>query len=352
MYASLLKVFIPAIATFIVGIMMTPWLSDIMYRHKLWKRSSRGNQQENPGITDAFAQIHNHEKEISTPRVGGVVVWFSIIVTTAFLWILSQSFDIPFFDRLDFVSRGQTWLLFFGLIVASCIGLADDLLQVYGSEHSIINGLGRWERIGVVLSIGLVGAWWLYDKLGVSSVHVPFWGPLELGIGFVVFFLVVMLATFSSGVIDGLDGLSGGVLASAFGAYGVIAFFQNQIDLAAFCAVIVGGILAFLWFNIPPARFYMGETGILGLTVTLALVAFFTNQVLVLVIIGFPLVVTSFSSIVQMIARRFFKTTVFKVAPLHNHFRAMGWSAEKVVMRYWVVSIMCAITGVIIALVG
>ncbi|MBP6925565.1 MAG: hypothetical protein KBC22_00695 [Candidatus Pacebacteria bacterium] len=352
MYASLLKVFIPAIATFIVGIMMTPWLSGIMYRHKLWKRSSRGNQQENPGITDAFAQIHNHEKEISTPRVGGVVVWISIIVTTALLWILSQSFDISFFDQLDFVSRGQTWLLFFGLIVASCIGLADDLLQVYGRDHSIINGLGRWERVGVVLSIGLVGAWWLYDKLGVSSVHVPFWGSIELGIGFIAFFLVVMLATFSSGVIDGLDGLSGGVLAAAFSAYGVIAFFQNQIDLAAFCAVIVGGILAFLWFNIPPARFYMGETGMLGLTVTLALVAFFTNQVLVLVIIGFPLVATSLSSIIQMIARRFFKTTVFKVAPLHNHFRALGWSAEKVVMRYWVVSIMCAIVGVIVALVG
>jgi len=124
------------------------------------------------------------------------------------------------------------------------------------------------------------------------------------------------------------------------------------MDIAAFCALIVGGLLAFLWFNVPPARFYLGETGMLGLTVTLALVAFFTNQVLVLIVIGFPLVATSFSSIVQMIARRAFSTTVFRLAPLHHHFQALGWSAEKVTMRYWIVSIMCAIAGIIIALTG
>lgn len=352
MYASILKVFIPAIATFAIGAALTPWLTEVMYQHKLWKRSSRSNQDENPGISKEFSKIHNNEKETSTPRVGGVVIWFSIFITAALLWILSKTINAPFFEQLDFISRGQTWLLFFGFIVASLIGLADDLLQIFGNKKNIIDGLGRWQRVSSVVIIGLVGALWLYTKLDISSVYIPFYGFFELGIGFIVFFILVTLATFSGSIIDGIDGLAGGVMTTAFTAYGVIAFFQGQMDIAAFCAAIVGGILIFLWFNIPPARFYMGETGMLGLTVTLALVAFFTNQVLVLLIIAFPLVATSFSAIVQMIARRVFGKRVFKLAPLHHHFQALGWSAEKVAMRYWIVSIMCAFVGIIIALVG
>ncbi len=352
MYASILKVFLPAIATFMVAITLTPWLTDIMYRHKLWKRSGRGNQDENPGISSDFSKIHNDTTETSTPRVGGVVVWLSVIVTTVILWILSKTIQAPFFDQLDLVSRGQTWLLFFGLIVASLIGLTDDLLQIFGNKKKIIDGLTRWQRVGSVIVIGLVGALWLYIKLDISTLHIPFHGAVDLGFGFIILFVLVMLATFSSSVIDGIDGLAGGVMTTAFSAYGVIAFFQGQMDIAAFCAVVVGGLLAFLWFNVPPARFYLGETGMLGLTVTLALVAFFTDQVLVLIVIGFPLVATSFSSIVQMIARRAFGTTVFRLAPLHHHFQALGWSAEKVTMRYWIVSVVCAITGIIIALIG
>ena len=140
-----------------------------------------------------------------------------------------------------------------------------------------------------MLLIGLIGGWWFYSKLGVSSIAMPFSGDLHLGLIFVPFFMLVMLALFSGGVIDGIDGLSGGIMAAAFAAYAGIAFFQNQIDLAAFCAVIVGGILAFLWFNIPPARFYMSETGILGLTTTLTVVAFLTKEVVVLPIIAMPL---------------------------------------------------------------
>lgn len=352
MYETILKVFIPAIATFVIGIAMTPWLTNSMYRYKLWKRSARNNEEENPGMSSEFSKIHNTVTETSTPRVGGVVVWLSVLATAALLWILSKTVQAPFFDQLDIVSRGQTWLLFFGLIVASLIGLADDLLQIFGSGSKIVSGLTRWQRVGSVTAIGLVGALWLYVKLGISTIYVPFHGALELGVGFIIFFIVVMLGTFSSSVIDGIDGLAGGVMTTAFSAYGAIAFFQGQMDIAAFCALIVGGLLAFLWFNIPPARFYLGETGMLGLTVTLALVAFFTNQVLVLIVIGFPLVVTSLSSTIQMVSKKYFHKKVFVVSPLHYYFRAKGWTAEKVTMRYWVVAIMCAVAGIIIALIG
>ena len=162
-----------------------------------------------------------------------------------------------------------------------------------------------------------------------------------------------MLAVFSTSVIDGMDGLSGGVMTTIFTAYSVIAFANNQIDIAAFCAVLAGGTLAFLWYNIPPARFYMGETGMLGLTVTLSIIAFLTNTVIVLPIIALPLVLTSASVIIQMISFKYFnKKRVFKVAPLHHHFNALGWSREKVVMRYWIVSVVSAIVGVIVALIS
>jgi phospho-N-acetylmuramoyl-pentapeptide-transferase len=138
-----------------------------------------------------------------------------------------------------------------------------------------------------------------------------------------------------------------------FTAYAVIAFVHNQIDIAALCAVIAGGTLAFLWFNVPPARFYMGETGILGLTVTLSVIAFLTNTVMILPIIALPLVATSLSVVIQTISyKRFNKHRVFRVAPLHHHFEALGWSREKVVMRYWIISVVCAIVGVIVALVS
>ncbi len=162
-----------------------------------------------------------------------------------------------------------------------------------------------------------------------------------------------MLAVFSTSVIDGMDGLSGGVLSTIFTAYAVIAFANNQIDIAALCAVIAGAILAFLWFNIPPARFYMGETGMLGLTITLSVVAFLTNSVLVLPIIAMPLVLITASVIIQVVSFKFFGgRRVFRVAPLHHHFEALGWSREKIVMRYWVISVVFAIIGVIVALIS
>ncbi len=217
----------------------------------------------------------------------------------------------------------------------------------------MVDGLSRRNRILLVVAIGAVGAWWFFVKLGVASIAVPFLGSIYLGWLFIPFFILVVLATFSGSVIDGIDGLAAGVLASSYAAFATIAYFQHQVDIAVFCAVITGSILAFLWFNVPPARFYMGETGMLGLTVTLAVVAFLTNTVLILPVIALPLVVTSLSVIIQKLSRRFRKgKRVFKVAPLHHHFQAVGWSSEKVTMRFWITSIIFAIIGVIIALIS
>ena len=193
-------------------------------------------------------------------------------------------------------------------------------------------------------------------KFNVVYINIPFTDAIYLGPLVVPFFILVSLSLYASGVIDGIDGLSGGVFASIFASYTIIAFAQNQIDLAAFCAATVGGLLAFLWFNIPPARFYMSDTGTMGLTLALGSIAFMTDSlgggvgVSVLPIIGALLVVTVASNIIQVISKRFFGKKVFRVAPLHHHFEAIGWPGYKVVMRYWVLSVVFAFAGVIIAL--
>ncbi len=204
-----------------------------------------------------------------------------------------------------------------------------------------------------MLLIGLIGGWWFFNKLGVSSIHIPFDGDWELGIFIIPFFMLTILALFSGGVIDGIDGLAGGIMAAIFTSYAGIAFFESQIDLSAFCAVVAGGILAFLWFNIPPARFYMSETGMLGLTTAITVVAFLTKSVLVLPIIAMPLFLASFSVIIQVTSKKLRNgKKVFLVAPIHHHFEALGWPSYKVTMRFWVISIFFAVIGMIIALIG
>lgn len=351
MTLSAIKVLLPAFIAFVFGIAITPWLTHYMYKYKMWKRNSRSKENLD-AMSVEFQKIHNEHGEMSTPRVGGVIVWLSVIAVIAIIAIVSFLFPNTATLKLNFLSRNQTLLPVVALLFASIIGLIDDLLQIYGKSFNKSDGISRKMRIFIILMIGLVGALWFYTKLDLLAIHVPFVGDFDLGIFFIPFFMLVMLGVFTGSVIDGIDGLAAGVMASAFGAYTLIAFEQQQYDIAAFCATIIGGLLAFLWFNIPPARYYLSETGMLGLTVTLSIVAFLTGQVVVLPLIALPLVITSASSTIQIISKKYFHKKVFKIAPLHHHFEAIGWPSYKVTMRYWVISVICAVLGTIIALLG
>jgi len=352
MLLNVLKIFIPWIFTFFVGISITPILTHYLYKHKMWKKKAgKGAGLGDKTGTPIFNELHK-EKETGTPRMGGIIIWVSVLITSLVFWALGFFFPEDLTTKFDFMSRGQTWLPLFTLISASLIGLVDDLLTVSGKGTYLAGGMPLKIRLGVVSLIGLIGGWWFYSKLGVSSIAIPFDGVWEMGILIIPFFILVMLALFSSGVIDGIDGLLGGVMAYMFAAYGGIAFFQNQIDLSVFCAVIVAGILAFLWFNIPPARFYMSETGMLGLTTTLTVVAFLTGHVLILPIIAFPLFITTLSDIIQVSSKKYRGKKVFLVAPIHHHFEALGWPSYKVTMRYWIIGVVFAVIGMILALLS
>ena len=352
MMINVLKVIVPSVLTFFLGVLITPLFTNFFYKHKMWKKSSRALAGDI--TTDDFAKIHNATGELSTPRIGGVIIWVSVLLTVLIIYLLSVFFPTNLTEKLNFFSRSQTFVPLGALILASLIGLGDDFLQIFSTgsyaRDSITN---RKIKIICISAIGLSIALWFYTKLDATLIHIPFWHDINLGLWFIPFFIIIMLAVFSTSVIDGIDGLSGGVMTTIFTAYAVIAFIQNQIDIAALCAVIAGGTLAFLWYNIPPARFYMGETGMMGLTVTLSVIAFLTHSSILLLVIAFPLVITSLSVIIQMVSYKYFnKHRVFRVAPLHHHLEAIGWSKEKVVMRYWIISVVFAIIGVILALVS
>lgn len=356
MFLDVVKILLPPILAFLVGIGITPYITDYLYRNEMWKKKAKEVAVDGHG-TPIFNKLHKH-KEIGTPRLGGMVIWISAFCVGAIIWILARMLNIDTFDKLEFISRNQTWIPFATLLIGAIVGFIDDVMEIKGSGKRLAGGLSLKARLGLVGIIGILIGFWFFLKLDVTTIGVPFLGDFTLGWLIVPLYAIILISIYSGGVIDGIDGLSGGVFAIMFSAYGIIAFTLNQIDLAAFCGLIVGAILAFLWFNIPPARFYMSETGSMALTMTLGVVAFMTdslgggNGILILPIIALPLVITTLSVIIQVGSKKFRGRKVFLVAPLHHHFEAIGWPAYKVTMRYWVFSIITASLGVIISLIS
>jgi len=347
--SNVLKIFGLGAIAFIGGILVTPALTNFLYRHKLWKKAVRDKAIDGKTLV-VFTKFHK-EREVSVPRFGGLLVWTIPLGLAAIFVILSRT-HISLFEKLDFFSRSQTWLPFFALVTGALIGLLDDFLQTRGAGKYIGGGLSLKTRLFVMFMIGLVAGLWFYFKLDWRTLHIPGLGDIWIGILYIPLFIIAMLGTYSGGVIDGIDGLAGGTFATAFAAFGAIAFFGGQVDLAAFCTVIVGAILAFLWFNIPPARFYMGETGTMGLCAALTVVAFLSDSVLVLPVIAMLLVLEAASVIIQLLSKKFLKRKVFLASPLHHHFEAKGWPNYKITMRFWVIGVIVAIIGVAIKLLG
>jgi phospho-N-acetylmuramoyl-pentapeptide-transferase len=348
---NILKIFLPSVFAFLFGILFTYLFAPTMYRMRLWKRVSR--LQNDDAMSEEFKKLHNTESEkaeTGTPRVGGVIIWGSVFVMIFIMYILSKTVGGEIYEKLDFLSRGQTLLPLIALLFGGLFGLFEDFLEIFIDQEK--NRIPKSYLICSVIVIGFLMSLWFFNKLGMHGVYVPFVGYWNLGLFFIPFFIMVVLGTFSSRVIDGIDGLAGGVMTIAFGTYGVIAYIQNQVDIATLCFVIAGAILSFLWFNIPPAKYYMGETGMLGLTLTLAVIAFLTDAVFILPIVGFMLVLTSFSSFVQIISKKYFGKKVFRIAPIHWHFYALGWSRERIVMRYWIITLMLAVLSVIVIFIG
>jgi phospho-N-acetylmuramoyl-pentapeptide-transferase len=340
---------ISAIAS-LIAVLWGPFLIHFLYKRKLWKKSARVKAISGEDAV-VFNTLHK-ERETSVPRMGGILIWVTTIFVVLFFYVLSLIFPYGIFGQLNFLSRSQTWLPLFTLIAASLVGLVDDMLVVSSLGGYIGGGLSFKKRLLIITAIGLIGGIWFYSKLGWDVISIPLVGHFPIGVLYVPLFAIVMVACWSGGIIDGLDGLAGGSFASIFGAFTIIAFSQGKVDLATFCAVITGTLFAFLWFNIPPAKFYMSEVGTVGLATTLSVVAFLTDSVAVLPIIAGLLVIEVGSVIVQLLSKKIRKKKIFLSTPIHHHFEAIGWPASKVTMRFWIVGIVLAIIGVVIKLLG
>jgi len=304
------------------------------------------------GIRDSkaapiFAKLH--QKKAGTPTMGGILVWGTTFFLIILFFYLAKFFDGRF-TYLNFLSRQQTWLPLGALLVSAIVGLIDDLFDSWrmGKDGG---GLRMRHRFIIYTIIATIGAWWFYYKLGWTTLHLPYAGNVDIGLWYIPFFIFVIVSTaFAVNEVDGLDGLAGGTLLAAFGAYGAIAFAQGRYDLAAFCGVIAGALLAFLWYNINPARFFMGDTGSMSLGVTLGIIAMLTNAALLLPIIGLVFVVETLSVIVQVTSKKLFGHKIFISSPLHHHLEAIGWPEPKIVMRFWVIAAVSSIVGLILFL--
>lgn len=339
---NIIKFIIFFVISIITAFIFEPFLSHYLYKYKAWKKKPK--EKAIGGYdTPIFRKFHS-QKEVSTPRMGGLLIWATVL-TVSILGIV-VSYVLP---SANFLNRSETWLPLFTLVSASILGLVDDVMTIKNSGKYIGGGMRFKVRLGVILLIALVGSWWFHFKLGWSSIYIPFYGNVAIDGWYILLFVIVMLATFSSGVVDGLDGLSAGVLAPIFGAFGVIAYARGLYDLTTFIIIIIGALIAYLWFNVPPAKFYMGETGILGLTTTLAVIAFLTNSVLFLPIIGAVLVAETLSDIIQISSKKLRGgKKVFLAAPIHHHFEAKGWSESQITMRFWIISTMFSGLGIIL----
>ncbi|MDA1060303.1 MAG: phospho-N-acetylmuramoyl-pentapeptide-transferase [bacterium] len=330
---------------FVLALILTPWFTNQLIKFKI------GKQIRETAISGEKSSLFStlHAKKSGTPTMGGLLIWGTIILTVLISMVLKK---LGLFQHSLF-SREETWIPLFTLLTCGVLGAIDDYLNVKGIGKT--KGLSAKIKLLWLTIFSAAGAYWFHYKLGYDSISVPIPGieALEVGIWYIPIFIFIIIATANSvNFTDGLDGLASGLLIMAFAGFGVIAFIQGLLILSALCAVITGAVLAFLWFNVPPAKFYMGDTGSLALGATLGVIAMLTDQTLILPIIGFIFVIETLSVIIQLTSKKLFKRKVFKIAPIHHHFEQSGWKEFTIVMRFWIIGGIMGAFGTLLGLLN
>ena len=327
------QLFLISVGAFLLAMFLTPIYTAIAYRYRFWKKQR--STSTNGEVLEIFTKLHAAKFRRNIPTMAGVIG----VVTIA---IITFGFN---FER-------ETYLPLAALIGGAIVGLIDDIINLRSNGHGVA-GLRSSVKFTMIVAIGRGLGWYFFTKIGVGSVQIPFIGAIAIGIWIVPLFAFVVTATANAvNISDGLDGLAGGLLAISFAAFGVIALLQGQIVLAGFCFTAIGALLSYLWFNIYPARFFMGDVGSFAYGVALGVVAILTNSLLLLPIIGVLFVIEAGSSLIQIVSKRYFGKKVFISAPIHHHLEALGWPETKVTMRFWVIACVAATLGVIVALAG
>lgn len=330
----LVGTFLLSVGAFLIAMLLTPVYTFVAYRYKFWKKqrstSTTGEKLE------VFNALHANKFKRNIPTMAGIIGLTAILIVTLF-------FNL---------NRAETWLPLAALIGGGLVGLLDDFINIRGQGTGVAGLRSSFKFIMITLLALVLGAYF-YSKLGYDSVHVPFVGNWVLGWLIIpVFGLAVVSTSNAVNISDGLDGLAGGLLATSFGAFGIIALLQGHFLLAGFCFTVVGALLSYLWFNIYPARFFMGDVGSFAWGTSLGVVAMMTNSLFLLPIIGILFVIEAGSSLIQIVSKKLFHRKIFLSAPIHHHLEAKGWPETKVTMRFWVISWVAAFLGVLLAMAG
>jgi len=332
--STLIKISLLSFVSFALSMIITPIYTNLAYRFQWWKKQRTSAMG---GASSAvYNKLHAEKHKRHIPTMAGLIFVIAIALVT-----LTANLE-----------RGQTWLPLAGMLAAGAVGLIDDILNIY--SHGGIAGMQVKLKLFLYSLIAVAGGWWFYDKLGVTSIQLPIVHTLHLGWAIIILFWFVVMATANAvNISDGLDGLAGGLLISSFSAYAVICLVEGKYGLAGFCLTVVGGLLSYTWFNIYPARFFMGDVGAFALGTALGIIAMQTNTIYVLPIIGLVYVAEAGSVIINRLSRKLrHGKKVFLSSPIHHHFEAIGWPETKVTMRFWVVGQVSAVLGIIIFLIG
>ena len=324
-----------ALAGFLVSMALTPFYTHFAYKYKFWKKQKKTTVDGKS--LPVMTKLHAHKFKRVFPTMAGLV---GVVAVTIVTWAFN-------------LDRGQTWLPLVGFLGGALVGVIDDVINIFGSGRGAA-GLRGPVKFFLISAVGLALGWFFAVKLGWTMMLIPFIGDIEIGIvGMILIFAFAVVATSNAvNITDGLDGLSGGLAMMAYGAFGVIAMYQGNMLLFGFCMTVIGWLLSYIWFNVPPARFMMGDTGSFALGAGLGVVAMMTDSFLLLPIICLPAVVETASSLLQLISKKLFKKKIFISAPLHHHLEAKGWGEAKIVMRFWILAGVCAIFGIFVAATG
>lgn len=330
---TILHIITLSLISFIISMILTPVYTNIAYRRQWWKRQ-RDNALTGQEAS-VYKKLHAKKHERHVPTMAGLIFITSIALVTIF----------------SNLSRGETWLPLAGMVGSGAIGLLDDVINIRGNSFGVA-GMKAKIKFYLHSAVALLGGWWFYDKLGVTGFYLPGFSTVHIGIFIILLFWLVVIATANAvNITDGLDGLAGGLLISAFAAYSVIAIVERKYFLSGFCATIVGALISYTWFNIFPARFFMGDIGAFGLGTALGIIAMQTNTIYILPIVGIIFVGETGSVIINVLSKKFRQgKKVFLSSPIHHHFEALGWPEAKVTMRFWLIGQISGIGGLIIFL--
>lgn len=328
---------------FTLTVLFFPWFIEQIKRLKFTQKIR--SESLSGCAASIFQKLHLHKA--GTPTMGGAVIVGAILLTI----LLSRIFSYYGLLEHSLLNRGETYLPIFTLFVVAILGAIDDYLNI--TETSKQKGLSAKVKMITLFLFSFLGALWFTFKLDYSFIHIPGIGDFFIGVLYFPLFIFVVMGTANAvNFTDGLDGLAGGLLAIAYSVFGVIAYFFGLPILAVFCGIIVAALVGFLWFNVPPAKIYMGDTGSLALGATLGVIAMMTNALAILVIVGFIFVIETLSVILQLFWKKYFKRKLFLVAPIHHHFEAKGWSETQIVMRFWIIGALAGVCGLILGIIG